>query len=422
MIEELQKRPFARPLLLWIVGICLYVFLPFQWLASSCLGGLVLLLLLSRKEIIPEYRDRWQWGVFFALLLILTAVLLSAWNDRSDNKDSWISFLLPQAAALRQSLLSRLEALHLDQNSRDVLGAMLLGDTTTLDREIRMQFSITGVAHILSVSGFHVAVICGFFSFLLKPLPSNGVFRWIKYMATMLLLWGFTLVSGLAPPSVRSALMLSFFLTGQVINRSTDGYNTLAASAFIMLVYNPFYLFDIGFQLSYIAVWFILLLHKPLEQLLDVRNPLLAEPYGWIVVSVAAQAGTSFLCMYYFSQFPTLFLLTNLPFSFVSMLLLPVGLVYMLLPPSFPGINFLGWLLEQMMTFLMYIVESFSIFPWATFIIPFDIWDLILAYLSLFLLVFFIYRKRPLYLLLACSFAALLLVKLLIEALWLPAI
>lgn len=422
MIEELQKRPFARPLLLWIAGICLYVFLPFQWLVPSFLGGTALLLLFSEKEITPEYRDRWQWGFVFALLLISTAILFSAWSDSTENQDSWISFLLPQATALREHLLSRLETLHLDKNTRDMLGAMLLGDTSTLDREIRMQFSITGVAHILSVSGFHVAVICGFFAFLLKPLPSNGAFRWIKYTATMLLLWGFTLVSGLAPPSVRSALMLSFFLSGQVINRSTDGYNTLAASAFIMLVYNPFYLFDIGFQLSYIAVWFILLLHKPLERLLDVRNPLLAEPYSWIVVSVAAQAGTSFLCMYYFGQFPTLFLFTNLPFSFVSMLLLPAGLIYMLLPSSFPGINLLGRALEQMMIFLMYIVESFSVFPWASFIIPFDIWDLTLAYLFLFLLVFFIYKKWPLFLLLSCSSLAILLVKLLIEPLWLSAI
>ncbi len=422
MINELQKRPFARPLLFWISGICLYVFLPYQWTILSLLVCLILFILCSKQEATPEYRNRWYWGVLFSFLLISLAMLFSAWRDMQEGESEWMSFLVNRTARLRESLLSRLELLQLPEKERDVLGAMLLGDTTVLDREVRRQFSITGVAHILSVSGFHVAVVCGFFSFLLKPLPSTCVFRWIKYIATMLLLWSFTLISGLAPPSVRSALMLSFFLTGQVINRSTDGYNTLAASAFMMLVYNPFYLFDIGFQLSYIAVWFILLLHAPLERLLEIRNPLLAEPYGWIVVSVAAQVGTSFLCLYYFSQFPVLFLFTNLPFSLVSMLLLPAGLIYMLLPVSFPGLSLLGWSLEEMMRLLMYIVESFSIFPWAAFIIPFDFIDLLLAYTALFFLVFFIYRKRPVLLLLSCLFLTILLIKLLIEVLWLHAI
>lgn len=422
MINELRKRPFARPLLLWISGILFYVFLPFQCVMLFLLAALLLLMLFSKKEETPVYSNRRDWGIVFAVLLLSLSILFTAWNDMREGESAWLSLLLHDAALLRESLLSRLETLPLAEKDRDVLGAMLLGDTTMLDREVRLQFSVTGVAHILSVSGFHVAVVCGFFSFLLKPLPSTGVFRWIKYTATMLLLWSFTLISGLAPPSVRAALMLSFFLTGQVINRSTDGYNTLAASAFIMLVYNPFYLFDIGFQLSYIAVWFILLLYSPLERLLEIRNPLLSEPYGWIVVSVAAQAGTSFLCLYYFNQFPVLFLLTNLPFSLVSMLLIPAGLIYMLLPAAFPGVELLGWGLAQMMNFLLYIVESFSVFPWATFIIPFDFFDLILAYVFLFLLVSFVYRKQPLYLILSCFFLAILFVKLLIEPLWLPTI
>ena len=422
MINELRKRPFARPLLLWISGILFYVFLPFQCIMLFLLAALLLLMLFSKKEETPVYSNRRDWGIVFAVLLLSLSILFTAWNDMREGESAWLSLLLHDAALLRESLLSRLETLPLAEKDRDVLGAMLLGDTTMLDREVRLQFSVTGVAHILSVSGFHVAVVCGFFSFLLKPLPSTGVFRWIKYTATMLLLWSFTLISGLAPPSVRAALMLSFFLTGQVINRSTDGYNTLAASAFIMLVYNPFYLFDIGFQLSYIAVWFILLLYSPLERLLEIRNPLLSEPYGWIVVSVAAQAGTSFLCLYYFNQFPVLFLLTNLPFSLVSMLLIPAGLIYMLLPAAFPGVELLGWGLAQMMNFLLYIVESFSVFSWATFIIPFDFFDLILAYVFLFLLVSFVYRKQPLYLILSCFFLAILFVKLLIEPLWLPTI
>ncbi len=422
MIEELQKRPFVRPLFLWITGICCYVFLPFQWVIPALLTFLLVSLILSNNEAIPKYSNRWHWGIVFSLLLLTLSILFSAWRDMYGGNNGWMMQLQSHAVFAREALLSRLNLIEMADDKRKVLGAMLLGDTGMLDRQIRMQFSVTGVAHILSVSGFHVAVVCGFFSFLLRPLPSIGPFKWIKYIATLLLLWSFTLISGFAPPSVRSALMLTFFLTGQVINRTTDGYNTLAASAFIMLVYNPFFLFDIGFQLSYLAVWFILLLHGPLERLMEIRNPLLAEPYGWIVVSISAQIGTSFLCMYYFSQFPTLFLFTNLPFSLVSMILIPAGLIYMLLPTSFPGVSLLGEALDKMMSFLMYIVESFSAFPWASFIVPFDFIDLILAYTFLFFVVLFLYKKRPMNLLLSFIFLALLFIKLLIESLWLPAI
>ncbi|MDD4514357.1 ComEC/Rec2 family competence protein [Massilibacteroides sp.] len=421
MINELQKRPFTRPLLVWIIGIYLYVFFPVEQVSSLLLFLLLGMLVFSRVGNHPHYNSRWHWGMSFSILLFVTSILVSAMRDICQDGNPLLPFLTDFATDARTDLLTRLERLQLSKTSRDVLGTMLLGNATVIEREVRVQFSVTGVAHILSVSGFHVAVVCGFISILLKALPSGSLFRWTKYIIMMLLLWSFTLISGLAPPSVRAAMMLSFFLTGQMINRSTDGYNTLAASAFIMLVYNPFYLFDIGFQLSYIAVWFILLLQPPLERLLEIRNPLLSKPYAWITVSLAAQAGTAFLCLYYFSQFPTLFLLTNLPFSLVSLFLIPSGLVYMLLPEGFPGIVFLERAIEWMTNLLMYIVESFSIFPWAAFVIPFDFFDLILGYLFLFLLIFFIYRKRPAFLLLSLSFLALLLIKLLIETLWFSA-
>lgn len=415
MIDELRKRPFARPLFVWITGICLYVFLPHEWILAFLLTGLLLILVSSREETVPRYGDRWHWGVVFYILLLALSVAFSFWRDSLVEDRQLFPPVVNYAAGIKSQLLSRLERLQLADARRDILGAMLLGDANMLDRETRMQFSVTGVAHILSVSGFHVAVVCAFISFALKPLPDSGLFRWVKYCLIMLLLWCFTLVSGMSPPAVRSAFMLSLFLTGRTIRLATDGYNTLAASAFLMLAYNPFYLFDIGFQLSYLAVWFILLLQKPLEQLLEIRNPLFAEPYSWITMSVAAQAGTSFLCLYYFSQFPALFLLTNLPFSLVSLLLIPAGLIYMLLPAGFPGSAMLGQAIESMTGFLMYIVESFSAFPWAAFIIPLDFIDMALGYAFLFMLVFFVHRKKPVYLLSSAAFLLVLLLKLLVE-------
>lgn len=419
MIDELQKRPFARPLLIWICGICLYVLFSEIKLIICLLLGLLMLLAFSGREVAPEYRSRWQWGFFYTVLLLAMSVSMSAWQDLQIESGSLMIALEAKATSLRGNLLERLHDLNLPKNSLDVLSAILLGESKDIASEVRKQFSITGVAHILSVSGFHVAVVGGFISFLLTPLPSSRPFRWVKYSSVILVLWSFAILSGLAPPTIRAAFMLTLFLMGKMLNYSSDGYNTLAASAFIMLVCNPFYLFDIGFQLSYLAVWFILLLLPKLNGLLKIRNPLFAEPYSWIMLAIAAQAGTSFLCMYYFSQFPTLFLFANLPFSLVSTLLLPFGLVYLFLPQSFPGISVLEWIIESMMRFLMYIVDSFSLFPWAAFIIPFDFIDLLFGYTALFSFVFFIYKRSPKLLIFSCFWWLILLLKLLLEPIWL---
>ena len=93
-------------------------------------------------------------------------------------------------------------------------------------------------------------------------------------------------ITGLAASAVRAGLMLTLYLTGRVLRRMTDGYNTLAAAAFCMLVFNPLYLFDIGFQLSYLAVLSILYLQPRLQNLIVVRNPVIAIPWGWITVFV----------------------------------------------------------------------------------------------------------------------------------------
>jgi len=415
MIKEIQKRPFARPLLFWILGILLYVYIPsYSLLAFSLLSLIMITLLLSfilvKKDRHPSYSMRWGWGIIYIGIILIVSVLITAYSDSDITKESdWLKPFYESVSQVRNNCLDKLSTLGLSNQEQAVLGGILLGGSTDIGKEIREQFSVTGVTHILSVSGFHVAIVCGFISLLLKPLPSYGVSRWIKYILTMILLWSFTLITGLAPPSVRSAIMLSLFLTGQAVRRTTDGYNTLAASAFCMLVYNPFYLFDIGFQLSYIAVFFILLLQPPLAKILVIQNTILSVPYGWMTVSVAAQAGTAFLCLYYFSQFPVLFLFANLLFSFVSTLLIPLGLIYIVIPFEFFGMNYLAEVIVAMTRFLLYIVDSFSLFPWAALVISFDFIELLLGYASLFFATHYIYRKSPHSLIISLSLFALLL-------------
>lgn len=168
------------------------------------------------------------------------------------------SLLSRWAREEQQRLLEPIAKLNLTDEEKSVLATITVGYRQAMSREVRNRFSATGVAHILAVSGFHVAIVCGFLSFLFSFLPRNGCCRWIRYISLLVLLWGFAAITGLAVSSVRAALMLTMYLTGGVLDRRAERYNILAASAFCMLVYEPLYLFDIGFQLSYLAVLSIL--------------------------------------------------------------------------------------------------------------------------------------------------------------------
>ncbi len=284
MIKELQIRPFARPLLVWIAGIML------QTVFSCCTYSWVLLLLpviiLTTAGLVLRgqehfcYETRWLWGVVFLSLLLFLSIQKTAYSQFEALSEHPASLLSRWAREEQQRLLEPIAKLNLTDEEKSVLATITVGYRQAMSREVRNRFSATGVAHILAVSGFHVAIVCGFLSFLFSFLPRNGCCRWIRYISLLVLLWGFAAITGLAVSSVRAALMLTMYLTGGVLDRRAERYNILAASAFCMLVYEPLYLFDIGFQLSYLAVLSILYFQPRLQALIKVHNPFLRTPWG----------------------------------------------------------------------------------------------------------------------------------------------
>lgn len=395
IIKEIQKRPFIRPLFIWITGILLQAF--FDCSLVSLLLIIIPLLIVAFSYLVPKvesgggnYELRWVWGaVFLSLLLSLSIQRTAYWQERGDSSET--SLLMELGGKGQERLLEPFERLNLSKEEKSVLATITLGYRKEMDREVRRRFSVTGVAHLLAVSGFHVAVVCGFLSLLFSFLPKNSFYSWLRYLLTLCLLWSFVVITGLAASAVRAGLMLTLYLTGRVLRRMTDGYNTLAAAAFCMLVFNPLYLFDIGFQLSYLAVLSILYLQPRLQNLIVVRNPVIAIPWGWITVTLAAQAGTTLLCLYYFRQFSLVFLCTNLPLTFLATFLIPAGLIWLLLPLNFPCYEYLQHLVEKLTHALCQIVEAFSRVPNMTIYIPVDLWMVILGYC--FILFVLLYLK-----------------------------
>lgn len=398
MIEEIQKRPFARPLFGWVTGILLQVCFPLQRLSFLFLPPIVAVavcaMLFSRKERIVLYDYRWVWGGILFLLFIFLAIQATALAELRLNVPAAPGWLRVQALDMQAHMVERLSALHLADGEKSILATITVNYRKAMNWELRQQFSATGVAHLLSVSGFHVGIVAAFFSLLLSVLPNKSVFRWGRFVLLLLIIWAFAYIAGLSAPSVRAALMFTIYLTGRQLQYRPDRYNTLAAAAFCMLVYNPFYLFDVGFQLSFIAVFFILYLQPRFFSLIDVRNPLLATPWGVLTVTVAAQIGTVFLCCYYFGEISTVFLFTNLFLSLLATVLIPLTLFYMLLPSGLPGYEWLQSAVELLTKSLMWMVDRFSRLPGATFSLRFDLFTLICSYIILGLFLSYFQSKH----------------------------
>jgi competence protein ComEC len=385
-MEELLKRPFARPLFWWITGIVLQVCFPLERLSAGLLFPVAAAAVLSlsfrrrRPEASLLYGTRWVWGALMACLLIFLSIQMTALTEirlRTPSESGWLQH---KAGEVQFYMVEKLDPLRLSDDEKAILATITVNYRLAMTRELRNQFSTIGMSHLLSISGFHVAIVGSFLTFVFSFFPRRKVFLRSKFVILMTAIWAYAYISGLSAPAVRASLMFTVYLTGTMLQRRPDKYNTLAGAAFCMLWYNPFYLFDIGFQLSYLGTWAIMYLQPRLARLIEVRNPVLAYPWDVLTVSLAAQIGTVPLCAYYFGKTSTVCLLTNVYLSFLSIGLIPLTLLWMLLPAGLPGIGVLQWVIEVLTGSMMWIVERFSAVPGATVSMKFDFVTLLCTY------------------------------------------
>ncbi|MGL2987024.1 ComEC/Rec2 family competence protein [Flavobacterium sp. RSSA_27] len=225
---------------------------------------------------------------------------------------------------LRTTIITHLEQSGFDKKALPVAMALLLGQQQDIDPDITKDYQYAGAVHILSVSGLHIGFIVLLINFLMRPIPNTQKGRFLKLSISLLSLALFGILAGLAPSVVRSITMFSFVAVGHYWRRSTNIYHTLVVSIFLILLFQPYFLFDVGFQLSYAALFFIVWLQPMLAKYWTPKNKMLQFFWDIITVSFAAQLGTLPLSVYYFHQFPGLFFVTNL-------LVLPLLSVIMLL-------------------------------------------------------------------------------------------
>lgn len=315
---------------------------------------------------------------------IAASAYISQYHYRSHPVEHPLS-IKQQLLRYQYHLSKRLEKLPLPKESQTILAAISLGNSTLLTPDLRSKFSIIGCAHLLAVSGFHVTIITGALFLLLGCIPFIAQNHTLVRILTLLLVWVFALLTGLSPATVRASTMVTLYIIGKLLNEQNERYNTLAAAAFLMLFYQPLYLFDLGFQLSFLALLAILYLYPIFSQWIKVRNPIVATPWNCLTLSLAAQAGTIPLCLYTFGSFPLLFLFTNIPLTIFATVLIPLTLCWLIVEPLFPWLaGIIASIIEVVSSWMILVIDSFSSIPGAAIEYSFNQYEMFASYLFIF--------------------------------------
>ncbi|NDW08833.1 ComEC/Rec2 family competence protein [Dysgonomonas sp. 520] len=216
------------------------------------------------------------------------------------------------ASKCKAEVLDFYRSLNLNDTQFSIISALTLGYKDEMPDDIKESFRTTGTAHVLATSGLHVGIIFSMIMFLFGFLHRKSGYYKLKFVFIILFLWMYAFLAGLSPSIVRACIMLTIYCFAEIFNRKGFSFNTIFAAAFLMLIFNPFSLFDIGFQLSFMAVISICYLQPKLSKLWEIENKYGRYVWQLFTLSMAAQIGTFALCLYYFGYFPTYFFVTNL--------------------------------------------------------------------------------------------------------------
>lgn len=241
------------------------------------------------------------------------------------------------------------------QQEYGIAQALLIGYKEELDKGIVQAYTNTGVVHIIAISGLHLGLIYITLLWLLKWLPKKKWTEVGKALLVIFVLWAFSLLTGASASVLRSAVMFTTIAVGQfMLARYSNIYNTLAAAAFMLLSYHPWFILDAGFQLSFLAVGGILLCYQPIYDWWLLRNKWLDKLWQMVAVSLAAQVFTWPVCLYYFHQFPNFFLLANLVAVPLSTILLYGEIILVCVPNIWLG-KLLSWGIMGMNTWIQWL-------------------------------------------------------------------
>lgn len=233
---------------------------------------------------------------------------------------------------IKSRILSQLKDSGLSSNAYGICAALITGYDDDIDKNVMSAFSHSGTLHVLSVSGLHTGAIFLVLNFLFNLFDRNKKYKLARFIFITLFLWSFALITGFAAPVLRAVLMFNLFGFGEIYfrNKSSNRTNILLVSAFILLLFNPYYLFEIGFLLSYFAIFGLIYFQPLVNGIFNFENKILAYCWGTIAASVSATISTLPITLFFFKQFPIWFFITNIIVVPVCIALLGLGVLAMI--------------------------------------------------------------------------------------------
>jgi competence protein ComEC len=304
-----------------------------------------------------DYRSMMQLrGIGYSLYLAKGTYL------KTGKKSDRIIYLAEQ---IRDQLIAQLTRAIRSKEERSVVSALTLGYRTEISQETTDYFASTGAMHVLSVSGLHVALIYYVLGFFLAFIKHGKAGTTAFAFLMILFLWFYAFISGFSPSVQRATVMFSFVIIGNLLRRPANIYNTLMASALFLILLNPQVIFDVGFQLSYLAVFGIILIQPALNQLITVHNPILKWIWGLTTVSIAAQLTTFPLGLFYFNQFPNLFWLSNFIVIPATTLIIWLTIAFFIVSPIQSIGLYLGFGIQKITHVMLDVLKALDALPFA---------------------------------------------------------
>jgi competence protein ComEC len=309
------------------------------------------------------------------------------------------NYLKSLALRIKNIFLEIIAQFSATENSKALISALVTGDKSDVDEETVKSFSAAGITHILAVSGLHVGIIYMVFSFLISFLKNAKFYSFFRPMFLLICLWLYAAVTGFSPSVTRASLMFSVIVIGEAVNRQSNIYNSIALSALILLISNPYNIFEVGFQLSYAAVLGIVSLQPEISKIFAPKIKIILYLWELTAVSIAAQIATFPLSLYYFHQFPVYFIFSNLPAIPVATALLYLSLFSLVVYPWTFLFHSVSWLAGKLAALLIFLSEKIMQLPSAVWQgIYISKYEVVLIYLMIFMIGSYLFFRRKTYL------------------------
>lgn len=329
---------------------------------------------------------QFDYSKYLELKQVYHQLYLSSTNifQLSDSKTTIYGY----ADQLRTKINSELIAAGFKNDALSIMNALLLGQRQTIDKTIYNNYVNSGTIHILAVSGLHVGILLWILNFLFKPLLYLKYGHFIRPAILVAIMWSFAVIAGLSPSVTRAVTMFSVISIAMHLKRSTNIYNTLVISAFVILLVKPTFLFAVGFQMSYLAVLGIVSVQPIIYKLWKPKYIITDKLWQIFTVTLAAQAGVVPISLFYFHQFPGLFFISNIVVIPFLGLILGFGLLIIALAllgalPNFLVVSY-SFIIDTLNNFIAWVAQ-FEDFLFRD--IPFTMFQVIITYLIIVALV-----------------------------------